>query len=75
MIIFKIAYNSFLQVMNQFSIPTFDQVLTLDGRTITDNEATLGQLRFYPGCLVLVTVSCTNVLKLVLRYVRVLSSN
>ncbi|PVD36729.1 hypothetical protein C0Q70_03716 [Pomacea canaliculata] len=44
-----------IKVMNQFSIPTFDQVLTLDGRTITDNEATLGQLRFYPGCLVLVT--------------------
>ena len=40
--------------MNLFAVPTFDQQLTLDGRSIAgDGSASLGQLRFYPGCLVL----------------------
>ncbi|KAK7093901.1 ubiquitin carboxyl-terminal hydrolase 48-like [Littorina saxatilis] len=41
-----------IKVMNQFSIPTFDQNLSVDGRCVTDNSATLGQLHFYPGCVV-----------------------
>ena len=43
--------------MNLFSIATFDQNLSVDGRPVTDNDATLGQLRFYPGCIVTVKVS------------------
>jgi hypothetical protein len=42
--------------MNLFSIPPYDQNLTMDGRPVVDNELTLGQLCFYPGCLVIVKV-------------------
>lgn len=43
-----------IKVMNLFSIPTFDQNLCLEGRPLTNNEATLKQLRFHPGCVVIV---------------------
>ncbi|XP_076472507.1 ubiquitin carboxyl-terminal hydrolase 48-like [Babylonia areolata] len=48
------------KVMNQFSIATFDQNLTVDGRPVTSSEATLGQLRFYPGCVVIVKADEPN---------------
>ena len=46
--------------MYLFCIPTFDQNLSVDGRPISNSDATLGQLRLYPGCVVTLQVRINN---------------
>ncbi|KAL8578268.1 hypothetical protein ACOMHN_005659 [Nucella lapillus] len=48
------------KLMYTFCIATYDQNLSIDGRPVTNNEATLGQLRFYPGCVVIIKADEPN---------------
>lgn len=41
-----------LQIMKLFSVPPFDQNLHFNGVCLSDETATLGQLRLYPGCII-----------------------
>ena len=41
-----------LQIMKEFSVPPFDQNLTMSGIALTDNEATLKDLRVPPGAVI-----------------------
>ena len=42
-----------LQLMKLFSVPPFDQNLTIAGNPLTDDKATLGSLRVAPGDVIL----------------------
>lgn len=41
-----------LQIMNEYSVPPFDQNLTICGISLTDNEATLKDLKVPPGAVI-----------------------
>uniref|UniRef100_A0AAY5EJC5 Ubiquitin carboxyl-terminal hydrolase 48 n=1 Tax=Electrophorus electricus TaxID=8005 RepID=A0AAY5EJC5_ELEEL len=42
----------FLQIMHAFSVAPFDQNLTIDGRCLTDDSATLGSLGVFPESII-----------------------
>ncbi|XP_007518887.1 ubiquitin carboxyl-terminal hydrolase 48-like [Erinaceus europaeus] len=42
-----------IQIMNAFSVAPFDQHLFLNGKTLSDDSATLGALGVVPECLIL----------------------
>ena len=41
-----------LQIMKEYSVPPFDQNLTISGIALSDNEATLKDLRIPPGAVI-----------------------
>jgi hypothetical protein len=46
-----------VQVMKLFHVAPFDQHLSIDGRDLVDNNATLGSLQVYPHSVILLKVS------------------
>lgn len=47
----------FYQVMNLFHVAPFDQNLSIGGRELLDNEATLESLHVYPHSVIILKVS------------------
>jgi hypothetical protein len=43
--------------MKLFHVAPFDQHLSVDGRDLVDNDATLGSLQVYPDSVILLKVS------------------
>ncbi|MEQ2296012.1 Ubiquitin carboxyl-terminal hydrolase 48 [Ameca splendens] len=41
-----------IQIMHAFSVAPFDQNLSIDGRSLTDDSATLGSLGVIPECII-----------------------
>lgn len=46
----------YLQIMHAFSVAPFDQNLSIDGRCLTDDSATLGSLGVIPECVIFLKV-------------------
>ena len=46
--------------MEAFKVATYDQNLMVNGVYLTENEASLGQLKVLPGSLIFLRVSLTN---------------
>ena len=49
--------TSFSQLMEAFKVATYDQNLMVNGVYLTENEASLGQLKVLPGSLIFLRVS------------------
>ena len=49
----------FSQLMEAFKVATYDQNLMVNGVYLTENEASLGQLKVLPGSLIFLRVSLT----------------
>ena len=48
---------TFSQLMEAFKVATYDQNLMVNGVYLTENEASLGQLKVLPGSLIFLRVS------------------
>lgn len=46
----------YLQIMHAFSVAPFDQNLSIDGRSLTDDSATLGSLGVFPESIICLKV-------------------
>lgn len=49
-----------LQIMHAFSVAPFDQNLSIDGKGLTDDSATLGSLGVVPESIICLKVTTAN---------------
>lgn len=57
--IHKADLASALQIMHAFSVAPFDQNLSIDGKSLTDDSATLGSLGVIPESIICLKVLLT----------------
>lgn len=54
--VLTVLYFMYAQIMHAFSVAPFDQNLSIDGRSLTDDSATLGSLGVFPESIICLKV-------------------
>lgn len=57
---FPVCFYLTLQIMHAFSVAPFDQNLSIDGKGLTDDSATLGSLGVVPESIICLKVTTAN---------------
>lgn len=55
--LYQLSFHFSPQIMHAFSVAPFDQNLSIDGKILTDDGATLGTLGVIPESVILLKVS------------------